>query len=193
MRLMIRKIALCCLTLVLGTAPLIGTSQSLKPIAEYQADYEKKWATLVLQLEQDQDMSTAQKIVSYQQKFGEMEQAFERQRLADYQQLEVTETVEQICRGKSPRTKIFRNQVCARKCVESPNKDMYTSTDLVKFEGPTKREVVTDTKACFRLEVRRVGTQKGSVTATFKYSDNYINHAIGQDAKALFSQVLQSY
>jgi sulfatase maturation enzyme AslB (radical SAM superfamily) len=187
MKYLTRKIVFCCVATCLAVSPLMATSESLKPIAEYQAHYDKKWTALVLQLEQDQDASTAQKIVSYQQKIGEMEQIFERQRLADYQQLEVTETVETICRGKSPRTKIFRNQVCATKCVERPNKDMYTSTELVKFEGPTQGELVTDTKACFRLETRRVGTQKGSVTAKFKYSDIYINQAISQDAKVLLN------
>lgn len=181
----LKRIALFCVTLGLCISPLIASSQPVTSIADYRADYEKKWVGLVSQLEQGQEMSAAQKM-------NAMEQNFKRERWADYQAFEVTETAEQLCRGKTPRTKIRRSQACATKCVERPNEDMYTSLSLVKFEGPTRKEFVTGTKACFRLKVWGAGVEKGRVTATFKYRDSYIEHAIEQDAKAVFSEILET-
>ncbi|MBT3506074.1 MAG: hypothetical protein HN475_09990 [Piscirickettsiaceae bacterium] len=160
--------------------------QELSALEAHESLYHAKWTSLVSELEVRTDLSFVQKLVMYEEEVNKLKEQYKEQRVAEYNDDEVTVTAEHQCKGRPAGS--TRN--CGYRCVERPNEDMYTTAEWTMFTGDYMKEVVNEEKACFKLEASGNVSKQGSVTAVFKYRKNYIVYRTSDDADALFDSFL---
>jgi hypothetical protein len=160
-----------------------------RSVEEYQAIYKAKWHSLVESLEQRTDLSFVQKLATYEQEVNKLKKQYSQERMGDYNDNEVTLSVEHACKGRPSGS----TKNCGYRCVERPNKDMYTKPEWVSFSGDYMKEIINEEKACFKLEAKGNTQKEGTVTATFKYRNSFVEYKTVDDATELFDSFTRDH
>ena len=153
-----------------------------RSVEEYQAIYKTKWTSLVDSLEHRTDLTFLQKMARYEQEVNKLKKQYAEERMGDYNDSEVTLSVEHQCKGRPSGS----TKNCGYRCVERPNEDMYTMPEWVTFSGHYMKEIINEEKACFKLEAKGNRQKQGMVTATFKYRNSFVGYKTIDDATELF-------
>lgn len=171
----------------LTSSAIAEQTQALeKSLAVYKVHYAEKWAFLINDLESRTDLSFVQKLSRYEQEVKKLKAEYMQQRISEYNDKEVSVTVQHQCKGRPAGS----TKNCGYRCAERPNEDMYTTAAWTTFMGDTTKEIINEEKACFKLEATGNTTRTGSVTAIFRYRTNYVGYITADDADALFESFL---
>ena len=182
-----KHIALLTFVLTLFSSLLSAEEgRRLKPLEDYKHKYETEWVLLVSTLDAKKNLSFKKKLVRYEEDVSRLKQLFVVERINEYENLSATLVSIHQCNGRPSGTP----KNCGFVCVERPDENMYTTEGWVTFKGDTMGQVVTEAKACLKLEVRGKGRKKGSVSAVFKYRKGYINYKTAEDADILINNFL---
>lgn len=165
----------------------LSVAQQPKDNDFYQQKYQAKWQQMVSELEHRSDLSFVQKMALYEQQVSQLKKQYVAERATDYQGKDETLSVTHTCKGRPAGS----TKNCGTVCVERPNKDMFTKPEWVEFTGDYMDEIINEEMACFKLEAKGNTKKVGSVTATFKYRDSYIDYKGVDDADKLFSSFVQ--
>tara|TARA_B110000114_G_scaffold89390_1_gene94513 strand:- start:196 stop:756 length:561 start_codon:yes stop_codon:yes gene_type:complete len=160
--------------------------RGLKSLEDYKHKYEAEWALLVSTLDAKKNLSFKKKLLRYEEEVSRLKQLFLVERVNEYEGLSTTLVSVHQCNGRPSGTP----KNCGFVCVERPDENMYTTEEWVTFKGDSMGHVMTEAKACLKLEVRGKGRKKGSVSAIFKYRKSHINYKSAQDADILFNNFL---
>lgn len=153
-----------------------------RSVEEYQVIYKEKWTALVGSLEQRTDLSFVQKLATYEQEVSKLKKQYAQERMGEYNDSEVTFSIDHMCKGRPSGS----TKNCGYRCVERPNEDMYTKEEWVSFSGDYMDEIINEEKACFKLEAKGNTKKEGTVTATFKYRNSFVDYKTVDDATELF-------
>ncbi len=153
-----------------------------RSVEDYQAIYKAKWSSLVASLEKRNDLSFVQKLAAYEQEVNKLKKQYAQERMGEYNDSEVTLSVDHECRGRPGGS----TKNCGYRCVERPNEDMYTKPEWVTFSGDYMKEIINEEKACFKLEAKGNMRKQGTVTAVFKYRNSFVEYKTLDDATELF-------
>ncbi len=160
-----------------------------RSVEDYQAIYKAKWTSLVESLEQRTDLSFVQKMGAYEQEVNKLKKQYAQERMGEYNDSEVTLSVEHACKGRPSGS----TKNCGYRCVERPNEDMFTKPEWVTFSGDYMKEIINEEKACFKLEAKGNTQKQGIVTATFKYRNSFVDYKTIDDATELFDSFTREY
>ena len=170
----------------LATAEEVNKSRS---VDEYQNIYKAKWTSLVESLEQRTDLSFVQKLATYEQEVSKLKKQYAQERMGEYNDSEVTLSVDHDCKGRPSGS----TKNCGYRCVERPNEDMYTKPEWVSFSGDYMKEIINEEKACFKLEAKGNIQKEGTVKATFKYRNSFVDYKTVDDATELFDSFTRDH
>jgi hypothetical protein len=137
----------------------------------------------VSSLEQRADLSFLQKLSAYDRAVSDLKKQYAQDRANEYKNSEVTVTVEHSCKGRPSGS----TKNCGYRCAERPNENMFTTAEWVTFSGDVMKERINEEKACFKLEAKGNVEKQGSVTATFKYRNSFVDYKLIDDAESLFN------
>ena len=158
----------------------------LKLLEDYKHKYQAEWFLLVSTLEAKENLSFKNKLMRYEDEVSRLKQLFVVERVNEYESLSTTLVSTHQCNGRPSGTPKNRGVVC----VERPDENMYTTEEWVTYKGDSMGQVMTEAKACLKLEVRGKGRKKGSVSAVFKFRKDYIKYKSAGDADFLFNDFL---
>ena len=177
------KKSLFSLLVLLMTFSHPATAESaFKSVEEVQQQYKAKWLALVEGLEQRTDITFLQKMATYEQEVSKLKKQYAEERVGEYNDSEQTLSVTHQCKGRAGGS----TKSCGYRCVERPDEDMYTKEEWVTFSGDYMKETVNEEKACFKLEAKGNTKKEGTVTATFKYRNSFVDYKTVDDATELF-------
>ena len=144
-------------------------ANQLKALQNYKQQYQAEWSLLVSTLDDNR-----------------LKHLFVVERSNEYRNLSMTVVSTHYCNGRPSGTP----KNCGFVCVERLDENMYTTEQWVTFKGDSSGQVMTEAKACLKLEVRGKSRKKGSVSAIFKYRKSYIDYKSAVDADVLFNEFL---
>lgn len=176
------------ITLLLTFSHYAVAELNIRTAEEIRHEYKAKWNDMVDSLEAREDLTFIEKLTVYDQQLNSLKQQYIETRLAEYKNNEVVVTVQHQCKGRPGGS----TKNCGSVCAERPNDDMFTREDWVSFEGNYMDEIINEEKACFELEAKGNVKKQGSVTATFRYRDSFVDYKTAYDASDLFSSFLES-
>jgi len=159
-----------------------------RPVEELHTEYKNKWSSLVSSLEQRTDLSFLQKLSAYDRAVSNLKKQYAQERVNEYKKNEVTVTVEHVCKGRPSGS----TKNCGYRCAERPNEDMFTTEEWVTFSGDAMDEIINEEKACFKLEAKGNVKKHGTVTATFKYRNSFVDYKMIDDAEKLFNSFTEN-
>jgi len=158
----------------------------LKALQNYKQQYQAEWSLLVSTLDDNSELSFQKKLVVYDKGVTRLKRLFVVERANEYRSLSMTVVSTHYCNGRPSGTP----KNCGFVCVERLDENMYTTEQWVTFMGDSSGQVMTEAKACLKLEVRGKSRKKGSVSAVFKYRKSYIDYKSAADADVLFNEFL---
>ena len=158
----------------------------LKSLHTYKQQYQAEWSLLVSTLDENSKLSFQSKLVVYDKEVSELKHLFALERANEYRNLSVTVVSAHHCNGRPSGTP----KNCGFVCVERLDENMYTLKEWVTFKGDSSGQIMTEAKACLKLEVRGKSRKQGSVSAVFKYRKSYIDYKSAADADVLFNEIL---
>ena len=160
-------------------------SWEVTPVEQHTAKYQKLRRKVVDEIN-TLPVSQAQKAVLIVRETQKLKDRFRTERRAEYESKSTKVVVDHSCtNGVSGETKN-----CGWKFEYSPSSELYTRTDWIVLSGVNKGTDVQESRIGIRMTKTGKGTNKGSITGTFRFRPEVVSARVEADATKLFDLLL---
>lgn len=162
----------------------------VKNLSDYVPKYKDKHRIVIKTIEQRTDLSLEEKLKLVVAEVNKLRKEFSTERTKEYENKEVTLSVEHSCTSESSGGK----KDCKYKCVSAPAPGLVTSKDWNKVEGDNKGTTISEdrTTACLRMTVAGKGRNFGILKASFRYEPNWTAKTVQKETDQLFLMVTEN-
>ncbi len=162
---------------------------SVKPLENFLEIYKNKNTVISKEIENNSDISFAEKLALYQNKISKLKEDFKTERKREYFSKNITRAKRYNCEGVHTRKVTNCNYV-----IKTPNDNMYTKKEWIELKGLDQDkniQIVTEDELP-RIKMTAAGKKKIDVTvyATFKYKAENVSEMVDKETSELFSDLV---